>query len=52
MDGVPSHGRRQVFTAMFIHHIADGLIEQTWRNGDDLGGLLQLGARIEPGTGS
>jgi ketosteroid isomerase-like protein len=47
--GVPSHGRQQVFTAMFIHHIADGLIQQTWRNADDLGRLLQLGARIEPG---
>lgn len=26
--GVPSHGRRQVFTATFIHHIKDGLIHQ------------------------
>jgi predicted ester cyclase len=47
--GVPSHGRRQVFSAMFIHHITGGLISQTWRNADDLGRLLQLGARIEPG---
>jgi predicted ester cyclase len=47
--GVPSYGRRQVFSAMFIHHIADGLIQQTWRNADDLGRLLQLGAHIEPG---
>jgi hypothetical protein len=37
---------------MFIHHVADGLIQQTWRNADDLGRLLQLGARIEPGTDS
>jgi SnoaL-like protein len=45
--GIPSHGRRPVFTAMFIHHITGGLISQTWRNADDLGRLLQLGARIE-----
>jgi predicted ester cyclase len=47
--GIPSHGRQQVFTAMFMHHITGGLISQTWRNADDLGRLLQLGARIEPG---
>ena len=46
--GVPSHGRVQVFTATFVHHVADGRIQQTWRNADDLGRLLQLGARIEP----
>ena len=46
--GIPSHGRTQVFTATFIHRIADGLIQQTWRNADDLGRLLQLGARIVP----
>ena len=46
--GIPSHGRRQVFTAMFIHHITGGLISQTWRNAGDLGRLHQLGARIEP----
>jgi hypothetical protein len=33
---------------MFIHHITGGLINQTGRNADDLGRLLQLGARIEP----
>jgi ketosteroid isomerase-like protein len=48
--GVPSNGRAQVFTATFIHRIADGKIQQTWRNADDLGRLLQLGARIEPGS--
>jgi ketosteroid isomerase-like protein len=47
--GVPSHGRTQVFTATFTHRIADGLIQQTWRNADDLGRLMQLGARIVPG---
>jgi ketosteroid isomerase-like protein len=46
--GVPSHGQRQTFTATFIHRIADGKIHETWRNADDLGRLLQLGARIEP----
>jgi hypothetical protein len=35
---------------MFIHTIADGKIIETWRNADDLGRVLQLGARIEPGT--
>lgn len=48
--GIPGHGRRQTFTAIFIHWIADGKIIETWRNADDLGRLFQLGARIEPGT--
>ncbi|KYF90920.1 hypothetical protein BE17_45005 [Sorangium cellulosum] len=48
--GIPSHGRKQTFTAMFIHQIADGKIIETWRNADDLGRLLQLGAWFEPGT--
>lgn len=48
--GVPSHGRWQTFSAIFIHRIADGKIVATWRNADDLGRLLQLGARIEPAT--
>jgi ketosteroid isomerase-like protein len=48
--GVPAHGRRQRFTATFIHQIADGKIVETWRNADDLGRLLQLGAKIEPGS--
>ena len=47
--GIPAQGQRQVFTAMFIHQIADGKIVETWRNADDLGRLLQLGARIERG---
>jgi predicted ester cyclase len=46
--GVPADGKPQVFTATFMHRITDGLIQQTWRNADDLGRLLQLGARIEP----
>ena len=48
--GVPAHGQRQTFSAMFMHKIIDGKIAETWRNADDLGRLLQLGARIEPGT--
>ena len=48
--GVPSHGQQQTFSAIFIHRIADGKIFETWRNADDLGRLLQLGARIEPAT--
>lgn len=48
--GVPAHGRQQRFTATFIHQIVDGKIIETWRNADDLGRLMQLGARIEPGT--
>ena len=48
--GIASHGRRQTFTATFIFRIADGKILETWRNADDLGRLLQLGAQIVPGT--
>jgi hypothetical protein len=48
--GVPSNGRTQVFTATFVHRVAGTpdrpLIDQTWRNADDLGRLLQLGAKI------
>ncbi len=46
--GIPSHGRRQVFSATFIFRIADGQVLETWRAADDLGRVLQLGARIEP----
>jgi SnoaL-like polyketide cyclase len=46
--GVPSHGKSQTFTATFIHHIVDGRIQETWRNADDLGRVLQLGAEIKP----
>ena len=47
--GVPGRGRRQTFTAMFIHRVVDGKVLETWRNADDLGRVLQLGARIDPG---
>ena len=46
--GVPAKGRTQVFSAMFILKIRDGIVQETWRNADDLGRLFQLGARIEP----
>lgn len=48
--GIPGRGRWQTFTATFILKIADGKIIETWRNADDLGRVLQLGARISPGT--
>ena len=49
--GVPGHDRQQTFSVMFIHRIGDdGQILETRRNADDLGRLLQLGARIEPGA--
>jgi predicted SnoaL-like aldol condensation-catalyzing enzyme len=46
--GVPGRGRRQEFSATFIFRIVDGKVHETWRNADDLGRVLQLGARIEP----
>jgi len=48
--GIPTHGRQQTFTATFIHQIADGKVIATWRNADDLGRLLQLGVRLQPGS--
>ena len=48
--GIPGRGQRQTFAATFIHWIVDGKIIETWRNADDLGRVLQLGARIKPGT--
>jgi ketosteroid isomerase-like protein len=47
--GVPGRGVRQVFTATFVLRIVNGLIAEVWRNADDLGRVLQLGARIVPG---
>lgn len=48
--GIDAHGREQVFMATFIFRIAAGQIQQTWRNADDLGRLLQLGVRLVPGS--
>ena len=46
--GIPSYGLSQTFTATFTHRIVDGRIKETWRNADDLGRVLQLGAEIIP----
>jgi hypothetical protein len=46
--GIPSFGRRQTFSATFIHRIVNGKVEETWRNADDLGRVFQLGAKIIP----
>ena len=46
-QGIDARGRQQVFTATFTHHLVDGLIDRTHRNADDLGRLLQLGARFQ-----
>jgi predicted ester cyclase len=48
--GIDGRGKRQVFSATFIFRIADGLVQETWRNADDLGRLFQLGAQIVPGN--
>ena len=42
--GIPATGIAQLFTATFTHRMAGGRIAETWRNADDLGRLLQLGA--------
>lgn len=46
--GFPAAGIEQVFTATFTFRIADGLVHEIWRNADDLGRLLQLGATFAP----
>lgn len=46
--GIESHGKPQVFTAMFMHIIENGKILLTYRNADDLGRVLQLGAKLQP----
>ncbi|OKH44344.1 hypothetical protein NIES2101_28470 [Calothrix sp. HK-06] len=48
--GIPASGRQQTFSAMFIFWIVDGKVMEIWRNADDLGRVLQLGARIEPSS--
>ena len=45
-SGIKSYGCNQVFSAIFIHHIANGKIVETWRNGDDLGRMIQQGGKI------
>jgi len=46
--GIPSYGQTQTFSATFTHRIVDGKIDETWRNADDLGRVMQLGAKIQP----
>ena len=46
--GLPAAGVRQVFTATFTFRVADGLVHEIWRNADDLGRVLQLGATLTP----
>jgi ketosteroid isomerase-like protein len=46
--GIPAAGIRQVFTATFTFRLDGGRIAETWRNADDLGRLLQLGAALMP----
>ena len=46
--GIPGQGREQVFSAMFMFRIVDGIVQEVWRNADDLGRLFQLGARLQP----
>ena len=47
--GIPTQGRWQHFTATFTFQIADGQIATIWRNADDLGRLLQIGAKLVAG---
>jgi len=42
--GIPASGIQQTFTATFTFRIADGMVREIWRNADDLGRLLQIGA--------
>jgi hypothetical protein len=46
--GIPGNGCWQEFSATFVFRISQGYVREIWRNADDLGRLLQLGARILP----
>jgi predicted SnoaL-like aldol condensation-catalyzing enzyme len=48
--GIDASGITQTFTAMFIHKIVDGKIDETWRNANDLARVLQLGVKIGNGA--
>jgi predicted SnoaL-like aldol condensation-catalyzing enzyme len=48
--GLPTFGRHQTFTATFILRIEQGKVVETWRNADDLGRILQIGATILPAS--
>jgi hypothetical protein len=46
--GIPSHGRWQSFSSTFTFRVEDGRVQEIWRNADDLGRVLQLGAQLLP----
>jgi len=50
--GIPAAGVRQVFTATFTFRFVNGKVVDIWRNADDLGRVLQLGARLVPPSGT
>lgn len=43
--GIHVHGRWRTF----IFGVEGGQVQEIWRDADDLGRVLQLGARLEPG---
>lgn len=43
-QGIPATGKRVTVTAIFIVRIEDGQIVEAWRNGDDMGMMMQLNA--------
>jgi predicted ester cyclase len=47
--GIEAAGVTQRFTAMFIHRIVDGKIDETWRNANDLARVFQVGGKIGNG---
>jgi predicted ester cyclase len=48
--GIPATGSDVVYSVVFIHTIEDGKIAESFRVGDELGRLRQLGAEIRPPT--
>jgi steroid delta-isomerase-like uncharacterized protein len=47
--GVPATGKPIKITAINIHRVADGKLQEGWLNADVLGMLQQLGAIPMPG---
>lgn len=50
--GIDARGRWQTFGSTFTFRVENGLVQEIWRNADDLGRLLQIGARLVPGPGA
>lgn len=48
--GIPATGKQASVTAMSIHRIADGLIQESWLNWDTLGMVQQLGEGTSKGV--